>query len=233
ETIWHENHWRDALSQRINSGAIAEANRTDVAFDESCLHQGFLAYATKKPSATAILGETALSYADLANISANVALTLFEQALQPGARVAVVAEKGWQQVAAVLGILRAGCVYVPLDPNLPKGRLQALLTEADIQVALTTPDSDERVEWPATVVHLPITEAMNAFTSKWRDIEIDAASPAYIIFTSGTTGKPKGVVVTHAAATNTITDINSRFAIGENDRVLALSSLSFDLSVYD
>lgn len=41
ETIWHENHWRDALSQRINSGAIAEANRTDVAFDESCLHQGF------------------------------------------------------------------------------------------------------------------------------------------------------------------------------------------------
>jgi non-ribosomal peptide synthetase component F len=148
-------------------------------------------------------------------------------------RVAVVAEKGWQQVAAVLGILRAGCVYVPLDPNLPKGRLQALLTEADIQVALTTPDSDERVEWPVTVVHLPITEAMNAFTSKWRDIEIDAASPAYIIFTSGTTGKPKGVVVTHAAATNTITDINSRFAIGENDRVLALSSLSFDLSVYD
>ncbi|HBR0883715.1 TPA: amino acid adenylation domain-containing protein [Klebsiella pneumoniae] len=233
ETIWHENHWRDALSQRINSGAIAEANRTDVAFDESCLHQGFLAYATKKPSAPAILGETALSYADLANISANVALTLFEQALQPGARVAVVAEKGWQQVAAVLGILRAGYVYVPLDPNLPKRRLQELLTEADIQVALTTPYSDERVEWPVTVVHLPITEAMNAFTSKWRDIEIDAASPAYIIFTSGTTGKPKGVVVTHAAATNTITDINSRFAIGENDRVLALSSLSFDLSVYD
>ncbi|WIF05598.1 amino acid adenylation domain-containing protein [Serratia sp. B1] len=233
EAIWHENHWRDALAQRVNSGAIAEANRTAVAFDESCLHQGFLAYANKKPSAPAILGETVLTYADLANISANVALSLTKQALQPGARVAVVAEKGWQQVAAVLGILRAGCVYVPLDPTLPKGRMQALLSEAEIRVALTTPASDGRVEWPATIAHLPITEAMNAFTDEWRDAEIDAASPAYIIFTSGTTGKPKGVIVTHAAAANTVTDINSRFAIGENDRVLALSSLSFDLSVYD
>lgn len=233
EAIWHENNWRDALAQRVNSGAIAEANRTAVAFDESCLHQGFLAYANKKPSAPAILGETVLTYADLANISAHVALSLTKQALQPGARVAVVAEKGWQQVAAVLGILRAGCVYVPLDPTLPKGRMQALLSEADIRVALTTPASDGRVEWPATVAHLPITEAMNAFTDEWRDGEIDAASPAYIIFTSGTTGKPKGVIVTHAAAANTVIDINSRFAIGEDDRVLALSSLSFDLSVYD
>jgi amino acid adenylation domain-containing protein len=151
-------------------------------------------------------------------------------------------QKGWEQVVAVLGVLRAGAAYLPLSAELPRERLWELLGDAGVEVVLTQPWLAERLEWPAGVTCLSIAESEDA-TAEYDEViaESDDAgdrehspdSLAYVIYTSGSTGMPKGVMITHRAALNTVLDINSRFSVTHSDRILALSSLSFDLSVYD
>ncbi len=151
--------------------------------------------------------------------------------------VAVVMEKGWEQVVAVLGILEAGAAYLPLDAHLPKERLWQLLAQGEVKVAVTQQRLAERLAWPAGVARICVAEAApEASETTEREAPAAVQGPddlAYVIFTSGSTGQPKGVMISHRGAVNTIVDINERLGVGPGDRVLALSSLSFDLSVYD
>jgi amino acid adenylation domain-containing protein len=163
--------------------------------------------------------------------------------VRPNELVAVVLEKGWQQAVATLGILAAGAAYVPLDPALPRDRLWHLLATTRARIALTGATVRSSLEWPAGV-ELLVVEEMGAGEDGGTTgaLEADAAPPAcaatpgnlaYVLFTSGSTGVPKGVMIDHRGAVNTVLDINRRFGIAAGDRVLALSSLSFDLSVWD
>jgi amino acid adenylation domain-containing protein len=146
-------------------------------------------------------------------------------------------EKGWEQVVGVLGVLHSGAAYLPLDAALPAERLAELLADGEVALAVTQAQRVAGLQWPAGV----------------RPVVVDAAPPeggtlaplrcaggkaaegelAYVIYTSGSTGKPKGVMIEQRSVVNTIADVNERFEVGPRDRVLALSSLSFDLSVYD
>jgi pyochelin synthetase len=143
-------------------------------------------------------------------------------------------EKGWEQIAAVLGILASGAAYVPIDPDLPQERREYLLNNSEVNFVLTQSWLRDRISFPEKIVRLCIDD---------RDLENESKEPlepiqtpddlAYLIYTSGSTGVPKGVMINHRGAVNTIVDINQRFKVSHSDRVLALSSLSFDLSVYD
>jgi pyochelin synthetase len=142
--------------------------------------------------------------------------------------------QGWEQVVAVLGILQSGAAYLPIDPELPPERRRRLLEHGEVKWVLTQSWLRERLEWPETVRPLCLDDEDLASAD---DAPLDPlAGPddlAYVIYTSGSTGLPKGVMIDHRGAVNTIIDINRRFGVGPEDRVLALSSLSFDLSVYD
>jgi pyochelin synthetase len=153
--------------------------------------------------------------------------------------VAVIADRGPGQLIGVLGVLLAGLPYLPIDTNQPAARRDSMLSDAGVTTVVTQEHLRDGLSWPDGLCVVAIDE--------WGDREQDvdlasfcrealagpAPGMAYVIYTSGSTGSPKGVQISHHAALNTIEDINGRFGVGEGDRVLGLTNLGFDLSVYD
>lgn len=234
EDAWTSVEWRARWGETHSGTARAAANATNAAVLQTILHAPFLDRAATAPDAIAVItDDRTLTYGQVAQGSATAAACLRKAGASSGARVAVVMEKGWEQVVAVFAVLRAGGAYIPLDPGLPAERLRQLLDMASVDAVITLPALDRDLEWPVAVPRIVVDAATLEADAVWTDPPIDADSLAYVIFTSGTTGVPKGVMITHRAASNTIWDIDHRFAVGSTDRVLALSSLGFDLSVYD
>ncbi len=210
-------------------------NDTDGPVPTRLLYEPFLEQATRNPDRVAVVApERRLSYGELADLSARLAHRLREQGAQPNRLIAVVMEKGWEQIVAVLGILRAGSAYLPVDPELPEERLRYLLEHGDVELAVTQSRVEGSIVWPRGVDAIALDAPVDS--GEIPELGSPAQGPddlAYVVFTSGSSGRPKGVMIDHTGALNTILDINERFGIGSEDRVLALSSLSFDLSVYD
>jgi amino acid adenylation domain-containing protein len=216
--------------------AVREAvNATREPGPEGLLHSLFAAQAVLRPDQPAVTGPGGeLTYAELDRRANQVGRRLRELGARPNRLVAVVMDKGWEQVVAVLGVLRSGAAYLPVDPYLPAERFGYLLEHGEVELALTLGRLDEELAWPAGIRRLRVDG--DDFTTAGAEELAAVQGPddlAYVIFTSGTTGLPKGVMIDHRGAVNTIADVNRRFAVGPDDRVLALSALAFDLSVYD
>ncbi len=213
----------------------AIANRTVTEIPAGSLGELVEAAAGRRPGATAVVAHDGeLTYAETVAHSRRLARRLLDLGAAKDTLVAVVLEKGWEQVPAVLGVTQSGAAYLPIDPQWPEARRHHLLAQGRVSIVVTSPRLRDELAWPADVTLVTLA-----------DPEVHAAdagplastpSPddlAYVIFTSGSTGEPKGVMIDHRGAGNTIQDINARFGVGPDDRVLALSALSFDLSVYD
>lgn len=218
--------WGDDDPVRLPAGQAAvraAIDDTTAPLPEGLLHDPVLAQAVETPDAVAVIdasGET--TYAELAARAHAVAAAL--RATEPGEIVAVLMDKGVEQVAAVLGIHLAGGAYLPIGTDQPAARREAVLADAGVRTVLT--QSWLGVDGIA-VDALPVTAA---------EVPAPATQPddlAYVITTSGSTGTPKGVMISHAAALNTVVDVTRRYGVGPGDRVLGLAALGFDLSVYD
>lgn len=230
---WEENYHDLLPAQQLKERQVINAVAGDI--PDTLLHAPFFEQAEKNPDNIAIIaGSTQLSYAQTANFANRLAGNLRKNGIQPSEVVAIVMEKGWQQALSALAILRAGGVYLGIDPHVPAERLEYLLATADVKNVLTVEEFDRLLEWPAFVErHVVSVENISRMTPSKPDESRTPDDLAYIIYTSGSTGQPKGVMVSHRSALNTIDDMNQRFDIGANDRVLGLSELNFDLSVYD
>jgi amino acid adenylation domain-containing protein len=223
-----------ALTARLREMRDA-VNRTELVLPECLMFDPFLEKAGEKPDAPAVITKRrTLSYGELEAISRNGALLLRREGLQLGQPVAVFMEKGLEQPVAVLAVQRAGGAYLPVDVNEPAARIREILKDAQTRFVLGQSWVRQRTDFGDGVVFFPVDDLSAA--------EPGAAAPepgtkpgdlAYVIYTSGSTGKPKGVMISHAAAVNTILDVNRRFGVGPDDRMPAVSRLSFDLSVYD
>jgi amino acid adenylation domain-containing protein len=198
--------------------------------DGPCLHDLFLARAERAPDAPAAIFEgRTLSYGELARRAGRLARRLSSLGVRPGVLVAIHLERGPEMVVALLGILQAGGAYVPLSSSFPEERIRVILETMEIGHLVT---EDPRpggitLDVPATVL-LPFREELME--------EVTSPGPedlAYVIFTSGSTGAPKGVMVRHRPAVQLVDWVNRTFGIGPSDRVLFVTDLSFDLSVYD
>ena len=212
----------------------ARVNDTQGAESGRLLHDGFVTQAEQSPQRVALIcgnGEQ-ITYGELAARTSRIAGLLVSHGVVPGEPVAVNLPKGPEQIVAVLGVLWAGGVYVPLGADQPILRRNRICAKAGVRVALAGDDVQSMTGWPAEVKVLDVKEAAKARPLAVPQ-RVPIESPAYVIFTSGSTGEPKGVEISHRAATNTIEDINARFAVVASDRVLAVSALDFDLSVYD
>ncbi|MEV0296486.1 amino acid adenylation domain-containing protein [Nocardia sp. NPDC050710] len=189
-----------------------QVNDTTAELPSGLLHEPWLAAAARYGDRPAVIaGGRVVTHAELLARATAVARTLDTE---PGDLVAVTLEKGIDQIAAVLGVLLAGCAYVPVDTTQPGPRRAAMLDGVDhVLTDIPAPSPDAVVDRPSSL--------------------IGPDAIAYVIYTSGSTGTPKGVMISHAAARNTIEDINTRFDVGADDRVLGLAQLGFDLSVYD
>lgn len=212
----------------------SQVNATSAPVSADRLEDLFLRSAARTPDAIAVLSDSrTLTYGELDRVSAHLANQLAEHRIARGEPVAIVMRKGWEQVAAALGILRAGGAYLPIEASLPPERIRYLLEESGVRAAIVQPGGPDRGGWPALDAILTVDPNIPDASAEVRPAGGDARDLAYIIYTSGSTGQPKGVMIDHRGAVNTILDINQRFGIGPEDRVLALSALNFDLSVYD
>lgn len=209
-------------------------NQTESAWPLQPLHEGFFAQARRQPKAPAVLtSESQISYETLAQQAHQVAQSLRQQGLQPGELVAIALPKRAAQIAAVLGTLAAGGVYLPMTPDMPPARRQAIFDTSQTRTGITDGQHISDLQQHAHISWLAIDDAFQQDLATPHPLLMDVDHLAYVIFTSGSTGIPKGVVIDHRAAANTIADINHRLDVTAEDRVLCLSSLSFDLSVYD
>ncbi|RMI28193.1 non-ribosomal peptide synthetase [Nocardia stercoris] len=208
------------------------ANDTAAPQPDGLLTDAVVAQAFHDPAAPAVIDERAtLDYGELLARAATVAETLSSRGAEPGSVVALVMDKGWEQIVGVLGILLAGGAYLPIDTSQPTERRNRMLAAAGADLVLTQswlPPETVGPEWIAVDL-LP----------RGADVTEPPKPPrlpddlAYVIYTSGSTGTPKGVMISHRGALNTIIDINHRFGVGASDRVLSIANLGFDLSVYD
>ena len=201
---------------------------------DQLLHEPFLAQVRRAPDAIAIISRSRrLTYSQTHALATQAAARI--AAISPREDlIAVVMEKGWEQVVGVLGVIMAGYAFVPIEASWPAPRIAALLAKTNVSVVVTQSWLTGELQLPdhvRTILadQLPGTIPATLPPSRART----ADDLAYVIFTSGSTGTPKGVMISHRGALNTILDINERFSVGPQDRTLAISALSFDLAIYD
>jgi amino acid adenylation domain-containing protein len=213
--------------------ARERANDTDAAFTPAPLYQKFLDRAAEDGHRPAVIGpDYSFSYAEIEDGSRKLALHLRKMGLKPGEVVGVMMEKGWEQVVSLPAVLRAGGVYLPVDCALPAKRITYMLEDAGVRFCLVQPAFSETAA-AGGAVPAAVTPDIYSLPDGELGGGPNPSDLAYVVYTSGTTGMPKGVMIEHGAALNTLIDIRERFALSVNDRVLSLADLHFDLSVFD
>ena len=214
---------------------LIEWNQTSAPVPDSCLHELFEAQVGRTPEAVAVrFEERQLSYGELNRRANQLAHHLRGLGVGPEMLVGVLLERSIELVVALLGILKAGAAYLPLDAEYPGERLSFMLADAQVPVLLTQESLSERVpassaqvlcidrDWPA------VSEgAENPRTS------VSAENLAYVIYTSGSTGEPKGVLISHRAICNHLQWRQRAYPLSSSDRFLQKASVSFDISVWE
>ena len=213
-----------AVRDKVNGRSAAPSGEA--------LHDGFFRRAQQQPDAPAVFASSGdLTYAQLRDQALTLAAALRARGIGPGDTVAVMGPKTAEQVPALLGILAAGGVYLPIAVDQPRDRAERILRTGRVSLALVC--GGQRLSLP-----VPALTIADVLHNAPVDVEIQPAATdpdelAYVLFTSGSTGEPKGVEVAHDAAMNTVEFIGRHFEIGAADRCLALSTLEGDISVMD
>ncbi|MFF7338400.1 amino acid adenylation domain-containing protein [Streptomyces sp. NPDC008163] len=196
---------------------------------DATLHGLVERQAARTPDAVAVRSRAEqLTYAQLDEEAERVAAGLRARGIGPGSVVAVCADRSSALVTALLGVLKTGAAYLPLDPGLPDERLRFMLTDAAARLVLT----DRAVGLPPHLTALPIAGPWAAPVER-AGPAVGPQTAAYVIYTSGSTGRPKGVAVSHAAIVNRILWMRDTFALTSEDRVLQKTPYSFDVSVWE
>jgi amino acid adenylation domain-containing protein len=200
---------------------------------ERRLHQQIERQAARTPDATAVVfGDRTLTYQQLDARANQVAHTLLGMGVSVEALVGLCVERSPEMVVGLLGILKAGAAYVPLDPEYPRQRLEFMLADSGVSVLLTQRSLRESLpEHPLDVLCLDGESAIDGSCSTNPSPLGTADNLAYVIYTSGSTGQPKGVCLTHQGLANYIAWCSEAYAMRPGQVSLVHSSIAFDLTV--
>lgn len=224
------------LSDSDRSQLLQNFNQTTAAYERNdCIIQRFEAEARAYEHTTAIeFEEQSLTYGELNNLANRIGKTLIERGVKPNFRVGICADRSIEMVAGILGILKAGAAFVPLDPSYPQDRLLFMLEDTDADVVVVHSHLRER---------LPIADnqavVLDDFTLKAPEencdnpgVYVDPKAPAYVMYTSGSTGKPKGIEVVQRNVVRLVRNTNF---MSLNDSVVFLqyAPISFDAATLE
>ncbi|MCG7410807.1 amino acid adenylation domain-containing protein [Paenibacillus sp. ACRRX] len=219
--IAHEtNDQHELCLDKYNIDMIEKYNCTEQLYTPTTLNDLFTKQASRSPHNTAVIhNNKSITFEQLDMMSNQVARYLQKKGIATGDRIGVIAERTIETIVNVIGIIKTGAAYVPIDPKYPEERRSYIMLNSDCKMLLA----------PSLYHSIKLREEDHDNIQS----SVGPEDIAYIIYTSGSTGKPKGVVISHGAVCNTILDINQKFDVCEDDRIIGLSSLCFDLSVYD
>ena len=225
------------LTQQDRQRVLVEWNATQANYPtETCLHQLFEAQVERTPEAVAVIFEDQqLTYGELNRRANQLAHHLQQLGVKPEALVGLCVERSLDMVVGLLGILKAGGVYVPLDPAFPAERLAFMLEDSQAAVLVTQQHLLAQLPAPGTsVVCLDADATALAQHSEANPLsEVTSAQRAYVIYTSGSTGKPKGVQIPHRAVVNFLLSMRQQPGLSTEDVWLAITTLSFDIAALE
>ncbi|MFN0056087.1 MAG: non-ribosomal peptide synthetase [Planctomycetales bacterium] len=216
---------------------VVEWNRTTTDYPrDRCIHELFEAQVARTPNAVAVVfSDESMTYCEI-NAQANqLAHHLIGLGVGPEVLVGLCAERSPEMIVGLLGILKAGGAYVPLDPSLPVARLALLLEDSQATLVVTSPTLAMQLpSHAARIVDLDSvairTGAANASNPPRR---ATAENLAYVLYTSGSTGRPKGVEICHRSVVNFLSAMGERPGLSRQDRLLAVTTYAFDISVLE
>ena len=215
---------------------LVEWNQTKSPYPgQSCIHELFEAQVERTPQNVALqTSESQLTYAELNKQANQLAHFLRGQGVGPEVLVGICMDRSLEMVISLLAVLKAGGAYVPLDPEYPLERLRYMMEEINAWVVLTQERLAERLpaHWGQVVCVDQERETLASYNDENLRTTVVPENPAYVVYTSGSTGQPKGVVVTHKGMGNLIeTQMIPAFDLTSSSRILQFASFSFDASV--
>ena len=232
----------DLVSPEERRQILSHWNDTAADLPRSTLPALFETQAKQSPEALAVVfEEMTLSYAELNRQANQLAHWLLDRGVGPESFVALALPRSIEMVVGLLGILKTGAAYLPLDPDLPAERIAQMLRDAkpvcvltDAEIAHRLPENIFRVllDDPEVICALGQAEKTNPLDARCAE-SFSPDNPAYVIYTSGSTGGPKGVIVSHAAIVNRLLWMQSAYGLRCDDRVLQKTPASFDVSVWE
>lgn len=226
------------LTQAERRRVLQEWNDTGAFYPkERCMHELFQIQVERTPGATAVLfNDLALSYGELNTRSNRLAHYLIERGVRPETLIGLNAERSLDMLVGVLGILKAGCAYVPLDPGYPAARLEYMLNDSGVDIVLSQTHLREKAIFGNRQVvcldDADLLTELNGYTGENPERSVTgltAGNLAYVIYTSGSTGRPKGVMIEHASLTNFLCAMRDAPGMSADDTLLAVTSTSFDI----
>jgi amino acid adenylation domain-containing protein len=214
--------------------AIFGVNATEAPYDKELgVHELVARQAREHPERVALeFRGKKLTYGELEERSRRVAARLVEQGVGRDVLVGLFVERSPEMVVAMLGVMKAGGGYVPLDPAFPRERLSFMVQDARLGVLVSQRSLEKELpQHQARVVYVEEAEGPGEPSAELPKSSGEAA--AYVIYTSGSTGKPKGVIVPHGAVVNFLQSVSKTPGLGADDTLLAVTTLSFDIAVLE
>lgn len=207
------------------------ANDTATPLPGALLHDAFRAQAERTPDAPAVVTSGAtVTYGELYARARHAAAWLRARGTGRDELVGLVMTRGPEQVVGILATILAGSAYLPVDAGLPEERRRYMLRDGRVRHVLTNVAAEAGADALLLDPAPPVAGTVPEYEP------VPGAGPgdlAYVLYTSGTTGEPKGVMVSHRNVANVVADCNARFGVGPGDRFFGVSAFNFDLSVYD
>jgi len=227
------------LSAEEREQQLVEWNDTSVSYARHLtLHELFEAQAAATPEAIALVYEAEqLSYRELNERANQLAHYLRELGVGPETLVGLCCERSLELVVALLGVLKAGGAYLPLDPQYPHERLAFMAQDAGISLLLTHATLEGSAQWAGAQTRVIALEreweSIRQRSAENPAVTVTADNLAYVIYTSGSTGQPKGTLITHYNVTRLLDATAERFAFSGNDVWTLFHSYAFDFSVWE
>ncbi len=237
----------DMLDDREKQQLLQDFNDTQKPYPANKLiHKLFADQVEKTPAHTAIIGRgqgvrgyVFLSYCELNERADWLAWMLIGKGVKPDTIVALVMERSVDMVIALLGILKSGGAYLPIEPGYPQERIDYMLSDSQAEILLFSRDLGGKFQSRGRFKTFPYIELIADSRGERRKLShLHLAPPpttglAYIIYTSGSTGKPRGVLIEHHSVINRLTWMQAAYPIGSNDVILQKTSVVFDVSVWE
>jgi len=234
EPLWKLNMLSEAeVRQQLGQGSVA----TPI---EQCLHELIEEQAARSPEAYALIdADQKLTFEEVDSLASKLAVRLRALEVAPETRVGICMERSSAMIVAILAVLKAGGVYVPLDPSYPTERLVYMAEDAGLALVLTQEALAARSSEIASARSIPVLSVNTELLALPNDSDervVNTATPdnlAYLIYTSGSTGRPKGVMISHRAIVNHMRWMLATWPLTADDRILQRTPISFDASVWE